>query len=123
MKLKRLGYTSLIFKDKEGATYVSLCPELSVASCGDSVGEARKRLTEAVRLFIEESEKMGTLQDILTEEGFTPKDPEGREWVSPKLIATEQNEVAFCKFKTLFQAVKAAHLLVADNCWKTPERK
>ena len=85
----RIGYTLLIFK--EGVTYVSFCPELSVSSCGDTVDEARKRGGEAVRLFLSESSKLGTLKDILEEEGFVKS---ADEWLSPPLVATEHCEVA-----------------------------
>jgi hypothetical protein len=44
-------------------------------------------LKTAVRLFLEEAEKMGTLEDILEESNYK-KDASGR-WIPPKLIATE----------------------------------
>lgn len=50
---------------KEGDTYVSYCPQLDVSSYGDTVEEARRMLKEAICLFVEEAEKMGTLQMIL----------------------------------------------------------
>ena len=39
--------------EKEGDGYVALCPQLDVASQGDTVDEARKNLTEALELFFE----------------------------------------------------------------------
>ena len=39
--------------EREGDGYVSLCPELDIASQGDSVEEARGNLAEAVALFFE----------------------------------------------------------------------
>lgn len=39
--------------EREGDGYVALCPELDVASQGDSVEEARRNLAEAVELFFE----------------------------------------------------------------------
>lgn len=39
--------------EREGNGYVSLCPELDIASQGDSIEEARKNLLEAVELFFE----------------------------------------------------------------------
>lgn len=39
--------------EREGDGYVSLCPELDIASQGDSVSEARENLKEAVELFFE----------------------------------------------------------------------
>jgi predicted RNase H-like HicB family nuclease len=38
---------------REGDGYVALCPELDVASQGDSIEEARDNLKEAVELFFE----------------------------------------------------------------------
>ena len=39
--------------EREGTGYVSLCPELDVASQGDTVEEARANLQEALELFFE----------------------------------------------------------------------
>ncbi|MGR3913391.1 MAG: type II toxin-antitoxin system HicB family antitoxin [Gammaproteobacteria bacterium] len=43
--------TGVIEKEADG--YVSLCPQLDVASQGGSVDEARKNLIEALELFFE----------------------------------------------------------------------
>jgi predicted RNase H-like HicB family nuclease len=37
----------------EGDGYVALCPDLDIASQGDSIEEARDNLREAVQLFFE----------------------------------------------------------------------
>ncbi len=39
--------------EAEGDGYVSLCPELDIASQGDSVEQARDNLREALELFFE----------------------------------------------------------------------
>ena len=39
--------------EQEGKGYVSLCPELDIASQGDTVEEARNNLIEALELFFE----------------------------------------------------------------------
>lgn len=39
--------------EREGDGYVSLCPELDIASQGDSVEHARDNLREALELFFE----------------------------------------------------------------------
>jgi predicted RNase H-like HicB family nuclease len=39
--------------EREGGGYVALCPEVDVASQGDSVSEARDNLQEALTLFFE----------------------------------------------------------------------
>ena len=45
------SYTAII--EREGDGYVALCPELDVASQGNSVEEATANLKEAVELFLE----------------------------------------------------------------------
>ena len=77
---------------KEGKTFVAYSPELDVSSCGASVDQARTDLKTAVRLFLEEAEKMGTLSDILAEAGYR-KDRSGK-WSPPSLVATELLELA-----------------------------
>jgi len=39
--------------EREGDGFVSLCPELDIASQGDSVEQARDNLQEALELFFE----------------------------------------------------------------------
>ena len=39
--------------EREGDVYVSLCPELDIASQGDTIEEARENLREALELFFE----------------------------------------------------------------------
>jgi len=39
--------------EREGEGYVALCPELDIASQGDSIEEARDNLQEALQLFFE----------------------------------------------------------------------
>lgn len=41
------------FIEQEGDGYVSLCPELDIASQGNTVEEARDNLIEALELFFE----------------------------------------------------------------------
>ena len=47
------NYSLTAVVEKEGGGYVSLCPELDVASQGDTVEEATANLKEAVELFLE----------------------------------------------------------------------
>jgi predicted RNase H-like HicB family nuclease len=41
---------------REEDTYVALCPELDIASQGDTVEQARANLREAIELFLEEAD-------------------------------------------------------------------
>lgn len=45
------SYTAIV--EREGSGYVALCPELDVASQGDTVESATANLKEAVELFLE----------------------------------------------------------------------
>ena len=49
---------------KEGDSYVSLCPELDVSSCGGTPDEALAGLKEAVELFLENTRALGTWDDV-----------------------------------------------------------
>src|ERR1700744_3110122 len=51
---KTQQFTAII--EREGNGYVSLCPELDIASQGDSIESARTNLQEAVELFFETAE-------------------------------------------------------------------
>ena len=42
-----------VILEREDDGYVALCPEVDVASQGDTVGEARGNLKEALELFFE----------------------------------------------------------------------
>lgn len=55
--------TALVWK--EGNQYVSKCPELEVASCGNTLEEALENLKEAVELYIENAKELGMLEDEL----------------------------------------------------------
>jgi len=46
---------------QEGKQYVSKCPELGVASCGDTPAEAIDALREAVELYLENAAELGLL--------------------------------------------------------------
>lgn len=70
---------------KEGDMYVSYTPELDVSSCGKTFDEARKNIHEAIELFLEEAESMGTLEEILDEAGFIKE--EGV-WRKPHMVTT-----------------------------------
>jgi predicted RNase H-like HicB family nuclease len=49
--MNKIQFTAVI--EREGDGFVSLCPELDIASQGDSVEDAASNLKEAVALFFE----------------------------------------------------------------------
>ena len=64
-----IRFTTRVFK--EGRTYAAHALELDVSSCCGTKERAIKNLKEAVRLFLEEAEKIGSLKQILDEAGYS----------------------------------------------------
>jgi predicted RNase H-like HicB family nuclease len=50
--MKKIQQVTAII-EREGDGYVSLCPELDIASQGNTIEEARANLQEAIELFLE----------------------------------------------------------------------
>jgi len=67
-QLRRL--TGLI--EREGNGYVALCPDLDIASQGDSIEEARRNLIEAVELFFETADAAEVQERLRAELYVTP---------------------------------------------------
>ena len=64
---KRRDFTALI--EREGDGFFALCPELDIASQGDTVENARENLKEAVELFFEHA-SAGEIEEQLHEDLF-----------------------------------------------------
>lgn len=79
-----IEYTVYIWQEE--AQYIAHAMPLDVISAGPSPDEARKALDEAVYLFVVTAAAMGTLEDVLYENGY-----EFRQggWVSPGWVAIE----------------------------------
>ena len=90
----KINFTSQIWE--EGGVFVVHSPELSVSSYGKTIEEARKNIKEAVELFIETTEKMGTLNEILEEAGFAEKKTDhSKIWNAPELLSLERVSMSF----------------------------
>lgn len=62
---------------REGDGFVALCPELDIASQGQSVEEARENLREAVELFMETASPAEIKDRMHGEIYFTPFEVKG----------------------------------------------
>jgi len=88
-----INFITQIWQD--GKMFVAYSPELDVSSCGKTPVEAKKNLHEAVEIFLEETTKMGTIDDILVESGFVKeKNNHKISWQPPKIISTGKERVA-----------------------------
>jgi hypothetical protein len=72
---------------KEESSHVAYAPELDISSCGKTASQAKARLRESVTLFIEETARMGTLEEILAEVGFEQR---GRAYRQRPILAREK---------------------------------
>jgi len=76
---------------RERGTFVAWTPQLDVSSCGDTPDTARQNLQTAVRLFLEEAERKGTLAEILDEAGYPKADQSDSD--RPRVVSTETMNV------------------------------
>jgi len=58
-------FTAII--EREGDGYVALCPELDIASQGNTIEEARSNLVEALELFFETADPSEIQERLHTE--------------------------------------------------------
>ena len=84
--MKEFNVTAVIWQEDE--VYVSKCPELEVASAGDTPQEALENLKEAVELYIENAKTLGILEHFIT-------DPMLKTWLSAAYPL--QMELSFIK--------------------------
>ena len=82
--MKDISFTVHVFK--EGDVYVAYVPELDVSSCGGTPEEARKSIQEAAQGFLETSQEMGTLNEVLEEAGYQL---EGETWRAPEFVSLD----------------------------------
>ncbi len=57
--MKHVKLTAVLWR--EGKQFVSKCPELGVASCGNNMEEAMENLKEAAELYLENAKTLGIL--------------------------------------------------------------
>ncbi|MBU1421077.1 MAG: type II toxin-antitoxin system HicB family antitoxin [Patescibacteria group bacterium] len=92
--INKINFTSQIWK--ENNIFISHNPELKVSSCGNTIKKAKQNLKQAIELFIETTEKMGTLNEILEESGFVKKKENHEQiWKAPELLSFERMNLAF----------------------------
>ena len=60
--MNRVTLTAVIWREDDA--YVSQCPELGVASCGDTPDHAVTMLKEAVDLYLDNARELGIWENI-----------------------------------------------------------
>ncbi|MEJ5311673.1 MAG: type II toxin-antitoxin system HicB family antitoxin [Anaerolineae bacterium] len=89
----RVSYTGQLFEEDE--QIVALCPELNVSSFGDTPQEALSALQEAVDLFLEECQRMGTLELVLEEAGYRRESPTALRWTPRQPVQINRLEAVY----------------------------
>ena len=85
------GYIDLEFiVRKEDHQYSSWCPDLDIASCGDSPEEAVKNLADALELYLKTLEKEGERKQVFKERGIKIKPID--EPVVPRSFVTQYRQ-------------------------------
>lgn len=89
----QVPYTSQLYEEDE--QYVAVCPELSVSSFGDAPADALASLKEAVELFLEECQRIGTLTFVLEEAGYQRNPAKPNHWMHREPIQINRLEASF----------------------------
>lgn len=58
---------------REGNMFTAYCRELDLASCGHTMEEAWENLHQVFEIFLEETSRKGTLQELLEEAGLVSR--------------------------------------------------
>jgi predicted RNase H-like HicB family nuclease len=58
------------YVEQDGDQYSAVCSELEVASCGDTVEEALDNLSEALEVYLNALEEVGTLNSVFQKKGI-----------------------------------------------------
>lgn len=72
-----------VFMFKEGNTFVAYTPALDLSSCGSTLEEAQNNFKDAVSLFLNELEEMGTLDKVLVKLGWKKLRVPSPSWQMP----------------------------------------
>ncbi|MBI3035409.1 type II toxin-antitoxin system HicB family antitoxin [Candidatus Woesearchaeota archaeon] len=79
---------------QEDKGYSVICPELNVASQGETFEEAISNIKEAVELYIETAEELGTLDEVLEQLGLTKEDLKKKSLVPRVVTANVPIEIS-----------------------------
>jgi len=79
---KEIILTMVIRREQKG--YAAWCPELDIASQGETFEDAKKNLREAVGVYVETVVADGAVQELLERLGTTYEDFKKKEVVHPE---------------------------------------
>ncbi|PIZ71389.1 MAG: hypothetical protein COU83_03035 [Candidatus Portnoybacteria bacterium CG10_big_fil_rev_8_21_14_0_10_40_22] len=68
--MKKINFKIPVTIFKEGNIFVAYTPALDLSTSGRTFAQVKKRFSEAVAIFFEEVERMGTADEALTNLGW-----------------------------------------------------
>ena len=71
---------------KQGKRFIAYSPALDLSTSGKSKQEVKKRFSEAARIFLEELDRAGTINDVLKELGWQQV---RKQWTPPQIVSQE----------------------------------
>lgn len=89
-KNMEIQFNVQVWMDRETDLYVAYVPQLDISSCGETLEVAHKNIQEATKLFLEEEQSRGTLQETLEESGFLFD----KEWKAPEILSFQRMKFA-----------------------------
>lgn len=84
--LKNLEISLPVTITRQGKRYVAHTPALDISTSGTSVKDVQKKFSQLVPLFFEELHEAGTLDDVLSEMGWTKKQ---KAWTPPAVVTAD----------------------------------
>lgn len=87
--MKKIGVQLTVAFYKEGNKFIAYCPAFDISTYGDSFEDAKRKFEELTDLFIDETMRMGTLDEVLTGLGWKKVIRPKPRWIPPvQQIAT-----------------------------------
>lgn len=90
MTNNNLSFKLPVIITKQGRRFVAFTPALDISTSGKSEKEAKVRFGELANIFLEEIVEAGTVNDVLTELGWTKAKTR---WTPPQIISS--NSIGF----------------------------
>ncbi len=78
---------------REGNKFIAFSPALNLSTCGDTEDQAKRRFEELEQTFFEEVDRMGTLEEVLSDCGWKKVNYPSRCWQPPRFVGQSQQEV------------------------------
>ncbi len=75
---------------KEGTKFVAHTPVLDISTSADTFEKVQKRFEEVVQIFLEELQEKGTMDEVLSDLGWTKVK---RQWTPPVLVKHDMEQI------------------------------